>query len=174
MESGILAVTPTGRPDGLCTDEAGHACGNASDGARAGMRRRAAEATQEPDPIAAPEPASRAALAYRALRRAIIEQALRPGSKLPEDAIGEQLGVSRTLVREALSRLSAEGLVELRHNRGATVAYPSLEEARDVFAIRQAMERLVAEQLAPRVTPERSTMAGVPMKTSSWPYSPCR
>ncbi|PZP45071.1 MAG: GntR family transcriptional regulator [Azospirillum brasilense] len=119
------------------------------------MRRRTAEATQEPDPIAAPEPASRAALAYRALRRAIIEQALRPGSKLPEDAIGEQLGVSRTLVREALSRLSAEGLVELRHNRGATVAYPSLEEARDVFAIRQAMERLVAEQLAPRVTPEQ-------------------
>jgi DNA-binding GntR family transcriptional regulator len=101
------------------------------------------------------KPGSRATLVYRTLRRAIIEQALAPGSKLPEDAIGERLGVSRTLVREALARLAAEGLVELRHNRGATVAYPSLEEARDVFAVRRAMERLVVEDLAGRLTPDQ-------------------
>lgn len=93
-------------------------------------------------------PRPRVQMVYRALRRAIIEQALAPGAKLPEDGIGERLGVSRTLVREALARLATEGLVELRHNRSASVAYPSLEEARDVFAVRRAMERLVVEELA--------------------------
>jgi DNA-binding GntR family transcriptional regulator len=89
---------------------------------------------------------------YRALRKAILEQALSPGMKLPEDAIGDRLGVSRTLVREALGRLAIEGLVELKPNRGASVAYPTLEEARDVFDVRRCLERLVAETLAGRLT----------------------
>jgi len=89
---------------------------------------------------------------YRALRKAILEQALSPGMKLPEDAIGDRLGVSRTLVREALGRLALEGLVELKPNRGASVAYPTLEEARDVFDVRRGLERLVAETLAGRLT----------------------
>jgi DNA-binding GntR family transcriptional regulator len=95
---------------------------------------------------------SRAQSVYRALRRAIIEQALKPGMKLPEDSIGEQLGVSRTLVREAFNRLAVEGLVELKPNRGASVAYPTLEEARDVFDVRRGLERMVAETLAGRLT----------------------
>jgi DNA-binding GntR family transcriptional regulator len=94
---------------------------------------------------------SRAQAAYRALRRAIIDQALQPGMKLPEDAIGERLGVSRTLVREAFSKLAGEGLVQLRQNRGASVAYPSLEEAREVFTVRLGLERLVADLLAGRL-----------------------
>lgn len=98
-------------------------------------------------------PVLRAESVYRALRRAIIEQALKPGMKLPEDSIGEQLGVSRTLVREAFGRLAVEGLVELKPNRGASVAYPTLEEARDVFEVRRGLERLVAESLAGRITP---------------------
>ena len=97
-------------------------------------------------------PVLRAESVYRALRRAIIEQALKPGMKLPEDSIGEQLGVSRTLVREAFGRLAVEGLVELKPNRGASVAYPTLEEARDVFEVRRGLERLVAENLAGRIT----------------------
>ncbi len=97
-------------------------------------------------------PGARAQGVYRALRRAIIEQALRPGMKLPEDAIGENLGVSRTLVREALGRLAVEGLVELKPNRGASVAYPTLEEARDVFDVRRGLERLVAEILSANLT----------------------
>ena len=94
----------------------------------------------------------RALSVYRALRKAILEQALSPGMKLPEDAIGDRLGVSRTLVREALARLALEGLVELKPNRGASVAYPTLEEARDVFDVRRGLERLVAETLAGRMT----------------------
>lgn len=97
-------------------------------------------------------PVPRAQAVYKALRRAIIEQALKPGMKLPEDSIGEQLGVSRTLVREAFGRLAVEGLVELKPNRGANVAYPTLEEARDVFDVRRGLERLVAENLAGRLT----------------------
>ncbi len=96
--------------------------------------------------------AHRSAAVHRALRRAILEQALLPGAKLPEDAIGERLGVSRTVVREALGRLAHEGLVELRHNRGASVASPSLEEARDVFEVRRGLERMVVAALAGRLT----------------------
>mgnify|MGYP001444972429 CR=1 FL=1 len=89
---------------------------------------------------------------HRALKRAILDQALTPGSKLPEDSIGERLGVSRTLVREALVRLSEEGLVEMRPNRGAVVARPSLEEGRNLFETRLALERLVVETLSGRLT----------------------
>ena len=79
----------------------------------------------------------------RALRRAIIEQALEPGAKLPEDSLGERFGVSRTIARHALGQLAAEGLVELRRNRIAVVATPSWQEARDAFDIRIELERLV-------------------------------
>jgi DNA-binding GntR family transcriptional regulator len=102
-----------------------------------------------------PRPAAgtdRAGTVYRALRRAIVEQALAPGAKLPEDAIGERFGVSRTIVRHALGRLAAEGLVDLRRNKGAAVATPSWEEARDTFDIRIALERLVVSRLVGRLT----------------------
>lgn len=89
---------------------------------------------------------------YRLLRRAILEQALRPGTRLPEDLVGEQVGVSRTIVRTALTRLAAEGLVELRPNRGAVVASPTMDEAREVFAVRMALERAVVAQLAQGIT----------------------
>ena len=98
----------------------------------------------------------RAATIYRALRHAIIEQALEPGAKLPEDAIGERFGASRTIVRHALGQLAAEGLVELRRNRGAAVATPSWDEARDIFDVRRGLERLVMARLAGRLTPSRS------------------
>ncbi len=97
----------------------------------------------------------RAQAAHRALKRAILDQALPPGSKLPEDSIGEKLGVSRTLVREALVRLSEEGLVEMVPNKGAVVARPTLEEARNIHVTRVALERLVVETLASELTAEQ-------------------
>ncbi|MCK3779342.1 GntR family transcriptional regulator [Ensifer sesbaniae] len=97
----------------------------------------------------------RAQAVHRVLKRAILDQALSPGSKLPEDSIGERLGVSRTLVREALVRLSEEGLVELRPNRGAVVARPTLEEGRNLFLTRMALERLVVETLSGKLTQEQ-------------------
>lgn len=62
---------------------------------------------------------NRTEIVYKNLRQAIIEQALLPGDKLPEDIIGERFGVSRTIVRGVLTRLFSEGLVDLRPNRGA-------------------------------------------------------
>lgn len=96
--------------------------------------------------------ADRAGTICRALRRAIIEQALEPGASLPEDALGERFGVSRTIARHALGQLAAEGLVELRRNRSAVVATPSWQEARDTFDIRIELERLVVRQLAGRLS----------------------
>ena len=96
--------------------------------------------------------ADRGSVIYKALWYAIIEQALPPGTKLPEDAIGEKFGASRTIVRAALARLAAEGLVELRRNRGAAVATPSWNEARDIFDVRVGLERLVVARLAGSLT----------------------
>ena len=89
------------------------------------------------------------------MRHAIIEQALAPGAKLPEDAIGERFGASRTIVRHALGQLAAEGLVELRRNRGAAVATPSWDEARDIFDVRLGLERLVVARLAGQLTADQ-------------------
>ncbi|MEP9376454.1 GntR family transcriptional regulator [Aquabacter sp. CN5-332] len=90
---------------------------------------------------------------YAGLRLAILEQVLQPGTKLPEDAIGEQFGASRTVVRRALELLASEELVDIRPNRGAVVAKPSLEEARDLFSVRQDVEQLVIRRLCGNLTP---------------------
>lgn len=89
----------------------------------------------------------RAVAIYRALRLAIMEQALEPGAKLPEDTIGEQFGASRTIVRQALELLASEELVDIRLNRGASVAKPTVEEAQDLFRVRQDIEDLVVQRV---------------------------
>ncbi|MEZ2408599.1 GntR family transcriptional regulator [Bosea sp. RCC_152_1] len=93
------------------------------------------------------EISSRSDIAYQALRRAIIEQALAPGTKLREDEIGAHFGISRTLVRAALMRLSQEGLVEIKRKRTATVAIPSLDEAREIFEVRHCLEQQIVQRL---------------------------
>lgn len=93
------------------------------------------------------EKSSRSDVVYRLLRQAILEQALRPGTKLAEDTIADHFKVSRTSVRAALVRLNAEGIVDLRANKGACVAEPTLEEARDIFALRRMLEAEVIRRL---------------------------
>jgi DNA-binding GntR family transcriptional regulator len=87
------------------------------------------------------KPTSRSETAYRALRQAIIEQALPPGARLAEDMIGSTFAMSRTLARATLARLQAEGLIEAGRKRTATVARPSLEEAKEDFEVRRVLER---------------------------------
>jgi DNA-binding GntR family transcriptional regulator len=101
---------------------------------------------------------SRGEIVYRSLHQAIIEQALAPGSKLPEDVIGAHFGVSRTIVRAAFGRLSAEGLVDIRPKRTATVARPSLAEAKDVFEVRRGLERQVMQLVVQRWSPEMGSI----------------
>ena len=75
-----------------------------------------------------------------ALTRAIVAHQLLPGEKLVEQKLADQFGVSRTLVRQALYRLSQNRLVTLSPARGASVAAPSEAEARQVFTVRRMLE----------------------------------
>ncbi|KFE55716.1 GntR family transcriptional regulator [Pseudomonas syringae] len=84
-------------------------------------------------------------MVYAHIFEAILEQRLAPGTKLSEEALGEIFGVSRTIIRRALSRLGHEGVVLLRPNRGAVVASPSVEEARQVFFARRLVEKAITE-----------------------------
>src|SRR5882757_11047410 len=97
---------------------------------------------------------SRVDFACKALRQAIIEQALPPGTKLPEDELGIRFGMSRTLVRTALAHLQSEGLVDAPPRRTATTAKPTLEEAREVFEVRRTLEREVVRLVIARWRPE--------------------
>lgn len=89
------------------------------------------------------------------LRSAIIENVIVAGSRLPEDAIGEQFGVSRTLAKQALEKLASEGLVEIRPNKGAVVATPSWQDARDIIDLRIVIEDLIVRRLCGHLTPEQ-------------------
>lgn len=92
---------------------------------------------------------------YRNLYAAIVENHLEPGTKLPEDTLAEAFGVSRTSIRKVLQRLAYERLVDIRLNRGATVAQPTVKEARDVFAARRIVECGVMPQVVAKATPAR-------------------
>ena len=74
------------------------------------------------------------------IMRAIVEHRLPPGTKLGEDRLGAAFGVSRTRVRQVLTRLAADKVVTQIANRGAFVAQPSVAEARAVFDARRVIE----------------------------------
>ncbi len=78
---------------------------------------------------------------------AIVERRLMPGTKLSEQKIADIFKVSRTLVRQALNQLSRDRLVVLEPARGAFVATPSVEEARQVFEVRQILEAALTRRL---------------------------
>jgi DNA-binding GntR family transcriptional regulator len=83
---------------------------------------------------------------------AIVERRLAPGTKLAEQKIADIFKVSRTLVRQALNQLSRDRLVTLEPARGAFVAMPSVEEARQVFEVRAMIEAALVRLLAARIT----------------------
>lgn len=86
---------------------------------------------------------------YRALREEILDGTLPPGAVLGEIEQSTRLGVSRTPLREALSRLQADGLVIAVGGRGVAVSPVSLEHVQDLFEIREALE-VQAARLAAR------------------------
>jgi DNA-binding GntR family transcriptional regulator len=83
---------------------------------------------------------------------AIVERRLMPGTKLAESQIGELFSVSRTVVRQALNQLSRDRLITLEPARGAFVAQPSIDEARQVFEARQLIEAGIVRELSARIT----------------------
>ena len=92
--------------------------------------------------------------AYDALRSEILAWQLAPGTVLGEVEQAARLGVSRTPLREALSRLTADGLVEAQSGRGLVVASASLENVRELFEFREALETTAAALAAERRDPE--------------------
>ena len=99
------------------------------------------------------------------LQRRIVSGELKPGDRLPtEKALGDAFGVSRAVVREAIARLKADGLIETRQGSGAFVVEapktinlrfwqgdgPELDELRDIFELRAMVECAVAALAAQR------------------------
>jgi GntR family transcriptional regulator, trigonelline degradation regulator len=78
------------------------------------------------------------------LRRAIIDGRLAPGERLTERELTKMMGVSRTVVREALRQLESEGLIALIPNKGPVVRALTLAEAQDLYSIRAVLEGLAA------------------------------
>jgi len=87
-----------------------------------------------------------------ALTVAIHQHRILPGTKLGEDELSEIFGVSRTIIRAALHSLAHSQLVEVRRNRGAFVAQPTVREANEVFEARELVEPRMAEYAADRAT----------------------
>ena len=91
-------------------------------------------------------------IVFEALREAIIAGQLRPGERLMEVQIADELGVSRTPVREAIRKLELEGFVIMVPRKGAYVSDISIKDITDVFEIRRALEGLAVELAARRMT----------------------
>ncbi|MGI9219293.1 MAG: GntR family transcriptional regulator [Hydrogenophaga sp.] len=89
------------------------------------------------------------------LTRAIVEHRLHPGTKLAEQKLADHFGVSRTLVRQALFQLSQNRLIRLEPARGAFVAAPSVDEAKQVFAVRRMLEAEMTRAFVRQVTPSK-------------------
>mgnify|MGYP001766195058 CR=1 FL=1 len=88
------------------------------------------------------------------LRAAIVNGRLKPGDRLPEADLAQQLDVSRIPVREALRTLEQEGLVTRQPNRGCYVTSFSRKDVEEVFSLRARLEVMAIELATPRMTAE--------------------
>lgn len=111
-----------------------------------------------------PKGAQRQDAIYRAISEAVIEHRLKPGARLREDALADVFGISRTGIRKVLQRLALEQLITLTPGKGAAVARPSAEEAREIFDARRLTECALMARLATRIQPaelaQLRTLAG--------------
>ncbi|PRY39398.1 GntR family transcriptional regulator [Geodermatophilus tzadiensis] len=98
-------------------------------------------------------PVTSAERALTALRELIMGGELAAGARLGEVELADRLGVSRTPVREALSRLAAEGLVQVVPNRGARVATWTVAELEGVFDLRAVLEPRLTALAVPNARP---------------------
>ena len=93
-------------------------------------------------------------IVYEVLRDAIIKQVLKPGERLMETELAEEMDVSRTPIREAMRKLELEGYVVMVPRKGAYVASLSIEDITSLFEIRGALEALAAGLAAKRASSE--------------------
>lgn len=97
---------------------------------------------------------SLSARVYNHIRDGILAGTFAKGDELKEKNIGDELGVSRTPVREALRQLELEGLVSIIPNKGAFVEGVSTDDIRDIYEIRALLEGLCARWAATRISDE--------------------
>src|SRR5688500_3082861 len=88
-----------------------------------------------------------------AIRSAIAGGVLKPGQRVLEVELAEELGVSRLPVREAIRQLEHEGLLVSQPHRGTFVAQVTPDDIREMFSLREALESLAARLVAARATP---------------------
>ncbi len=88
------------------------------------------------------------------IRQAILDGLIEPGSRLKEEELARELGISRTPVREALLMLQAEGLIEASPNRGAVVRVHDAADLVDLYQLRALLEGYAARQAASRASDE--------------------
>lgn len=106
------------------------------------------------DRPAADAPIARSGLhdeVVRRLRDLIAEGELMPGARIPERDLCKRFGISRTPLREALKILATEGLVDLQHNRGATVSRLTPQAVDDMFQVMEVLEGLAGELACARI-----------------------
>ncbi len=97
---------------------------------------------------AVPPRASLVDAAYRALRRRILDNAYPPGFQALEQALADELGISRTPMREALIRLQNEGLVQVIPRHGVRVLPVSPNDMREIYEVLTALESMASELVA--------------------------
>ena len=93
-------------------------------------------------------------MVFESMREAIIQGRLKPGERLMEIQLADEMGVSRTPIREAIRKLELEGFVVMVPRKGAFVAGISVKDIVDVFEVRAALEALAAGLAAERITPD--------------------
>jgi len=91
---------------------------------------------------------------FNQIRNDILNGVYEPGESLIETKLSEELGVSRTPIREALRQLELEGLVQSVPNKGVTVKGVSAQDIQDIYTIRMLIEGLAARWAAEKITPE--------------------
>jgi DNA-binding GntR family transcriptional regulator len=102
-------------------------------------------------------PDSLTAVAYQAIKSEILSNHLRSGDPLPLERFVQELGLSRTPLREAILRLEKEGLVEVRPRMGTFVSHLNLREIQEMYEVRRELEGLAARLAAGRINSERLT-----------------
>ncbi|NLL66950.1 MAG: GntR family transcriptional regulator [Clostridiaceae bacterium] len=90
---------------------------------------------------------------FETLRKAIVSGDIKPGERLMEVSLAEQMGVSRTPVREAIRRLEAEGLVTMIPRKGTHVSELSVKDIMDVLEVRTVLDKLATDLAAKRIQP---------------------
>lgn len=95
------------------------------------------------------------AQAYIHIRETLLNSGVYVGQKIAHQELGQKLGISHTPLREALFRLSAEGLLSHENNKGFSIPAITLEEADEIYEVREIIEPYLVEKASQKMTPTK-------------------